>query len=893
MGASLQHLPHPLSSFIGREHELDDIKRLLASARLVTLTGAGGCGKTRLALEACRDVALQHLYDDGVWWVELAALSQPALAVRQVAGTLSVREQPHQPLLTTLISVLRDKHLLLVLDNCEHLVTACAEVADALLRSCTNLRILATSRENLRVEGEHVYWVPSLKTPSPDAQTPLAIRAQDESVRRFVDRAMAAWDQFTLAEHNAGVIAHICRRLDGMPLALELAAARARALSLDEIAARLDDSLALLTGGSRTVPPRQQTLRATLDWSWDPLSRPEQLLFARLSVFAGGWTLDAAEAICSGEAIERQHVLEILAHLVEQSVVLREERSGETHYRFLEPIRQYAQAKLQEAADTQRLRQSHLAYFLNLAQAAEPYLTSAERQIWLARLAFELDNLRAALEWTQTTGDQCSGLRLAAALIWFWRFNNLSIEGREWLERSLAPKPDRLPVAVSSHERLYRAKALMGAGLLAWNFGDSDKARAELNESLSLFKALGNRQGVAQVLAILGGETADVQGEFAAARPLLEESVRILRVLVRNEEAISGSRTDDISHLKGWSRDRWWLAFALIRLGEVIHHHDLAAARPISEDGLALARSVGDPWLVAQALMILGSVRGKQGDLSGAQTAFEAALEVYRRLGIKHNIAWALGMLGDVTRYRQDHQHAADLYAEALSICQAVGQHAGTSWMLYSLGGMALQQGNCMRALQLFGESLRLRTEMQHIEGIAEVLEGFAGVAAVSQQPARAARLFGAAEMVRRSMHDTIRAFYRAPRNPYLSVARSQLDDATFRAAWSEGQRLTSQQVIDYALTDGLLPRESLPVPRAARRAFGGLTPREREVAALIAQGQSNRAIAQTLVVQVKTVEVHVTHILDKLRFTSRAQIAVWAVSKGLAAPPQDLDALT
>jgi non-specific serine/threonine protein kinase len=408
------NLPRSLTSFIGRTREQAEVVRLLQTTPLVTLTGAGGCGKTRLALEVA--ASLVESYPAGVWLVELAPLADATLVDQVVATALGVVEEPGQPLRSTLLAFLRDKHLLLVLDNCEHLVTACAELAGTLLRSCLYLQVLATSREVLGVAGEQVWRVPSLSLPDRHQSPAWQQLGAADAVRLFVARAAAARPSFALTEHTAGLVAEVCRRLDGIPLALELAAARLSMLTLEGLAARLDTSFRLLTGGSRTALPRQQTLRATLDWSWNLLSGVEQVLLRRLAVFAAGWTLEAAELVCAGEGIETDEVLDLLGGLVNKSLVAWDE-AGEAAGRFglLETVRLYALEHLLASGEEAAVRRRHLTWCLDLAvRIAPPVVPGAQmRGSWLDELESELDNLRAALRWAHEAGDVARGLRLA------------------------------------------------------------------------------------------------------------------------------------------------------------------------------------------------------------------------------------------------------------------------------------------------------------------------------------------------------------------------------------------------------------------------------------------------------------------------------------------------
>jgi predicted ATPase/class 3 adenylate cyclase len=448
--AFVHNLPRQLTSFIGRDGEMAEIKQLLSKTALLTLTGAGGCGKTRLALQVAADVLEE--FEEGVWLVELAALADSTLVPQTVAAALGVREEPGRPLTETLIDYLRPRQVLLLLDNCEHLLSASAQLADTSLRACPRLRVLVTSREGLGIAGETTYRVPSLSLPDLQHLPPVAALSQFEATRLFVDRAAAAVPSFTLNEQNAPSVAEVCYRLDGIPLAIELAAARVKALPVEQITRRLDDRFRLLTGGSRAALPRQQTLRATIDWSYDLLSEAERMLLRRLSVFAGGWTLEAAEAVGAGEGINDDEVQELLTTLVEKSLVLYEEQRGEARYRLLETVRQYSRERLLESGEMQVVCSRHASFYLNFAEQAEPELRRSDQVGWLNRLDVEHDNLRAALEWSLLGDNQGEvGLRLAGALWWFWLVRSHFTEGRNWLDAAVsravdAPAPDQVKV---------------------------------------------------------------------------------------------------------------------------------------------------------------------------------------------------------------------------------------------------------------------------------------------------------------------------------------------------------------------------------------------------------------------------------------------------------------
>jgi predicted ATPase/class 3 adenylate cyclase len=557
------NLPRLLTSFIGREREMAEIKQLLSTTCLLTLTGAGGSGKTRLALQVAADLLEQ--YPDGVWFVELAARSDPALVPLTVASSLGVHEHPRQELTETLVDHLRPKSLLILLDNCEHLLVACARLADGVLRACPNVRVIATSREGLGIGGETLYPVPALPDPDPQRMPPMKDLIGYEAVRLFLERATAVVPTFTITAQNAQAVAQICHRLDGIPLAIELAAARVKALGVDQLVARLDDRFRLLTGGSRTALPRHQTLRAAMDWSFALLTEQEQILLRRLSVFAGGWSLEAAEAICPGDAIEGPDILDLLTRLVDRSLVIVEPRSGEARYHLLETVRQYARDRLLESGEAAGIRIRHQGWFLALAERAEPELRGPSQMIWLERLKTEHDNLRVALEWSKMDANSALlGVRLVGALQWFWfMFMHNYVEGREWLQWALSRATE-----VPAHTR---AKLLTGAGMMAWVLYEHERARALLQESLSLFRRLGDNWAIAFALHHLA-HVAVAQGDFGQGTTLFEESLALFRE----------------------TGDRWGLGLTLTCLGDAaIGQGDYHRAEPLLEESLTLFREAG------------------------------------------------------------------------------------------------------------------------------------------------------------------------------------------------------------------------------------------------------------------------------------------------------------
>jgi non-specific serine/threonine protein kinase len=687
------NLPHPLNSFVGRAQQIAEVQRHLAATRLLTLTGAGGIGKTRLALQVAG--GLRGAFADGVWLVELAALADPRLLPQLVATTLGLGEQPARPAAALPAQYLRHKHLLLILDNCEHLIDACAALVTTLLQACPRLTILATSREMLRVAGELVWRVPPMSLPdSPDLLPPEHL-AEYEAVQLFVDRARACRPGFALTEQNAPVVAQICRRLDGIPLALELAAANTGFLAVEQLAARLDERFHLLTGGSRAVLPRHRTLRATIDWSYDLLSVPERLLFRRLPVFPGGCILEGAEAVCAGEAVDPRQVLGLLKQLVDKSLVHVEEVGREARYEMLETVRQYAAEKLEESAEEHDLRRRHAEYYLTLAEQAEPELRGPQQVQWLDRLETEHDNLRAALTWCLNQSRAVDALRLGGALWRFWEVHGHVREGSGWLEAALAIEEGApVPVAV-------RAKALNAAGNLALDRGDLRRAQEFHEGSLALRRELNSLRGIASSLTNLGNVMAH-QGDYPRAVAYYEESLALRRQL----------------------GDRWGIALVLDNLGVVaVNQGDDGRAIPFYEESLALRRELEDQAGIARSLKHLGLALLDQGNYPRAERAFAESLELEQALGDQSSIAESLNYLGRVAMRCGDPAGAQALYAQSLRICKSLEEDASIANGLTRLAEVALAHGDAPRAVRL----LAAATAAQETGGVPGITADRAG----------------------------------------------------------------------------------------------------------------------------------------------------------------------
>ena len=636
------NLPLELSSFVGREKELTEVKRLLESTRLLTLTGSGGCGKTRLALAAASELVEE--FEDGVWLVELASLADPSLMPQSVASTLGIREQPGRSPTEALSDYLGSRKVLLLLDNCEHLVEACAELAEALLHSCPELRVLTTSREALSITGEVAWLVPSLSLPDLRRLPAVESLPRYESARLFVERAAAVKPTFTLTEQNAVAVAQVCYRLDGIPLAIELAAARAKVLPVEQIADRLNDSFRLLVAGSRTAMPRHRTLHATMDWSHELLSLEERALFRRLSVFAGGLTLEAAESVCTGGGLEQGEVLESLSHLVDKSLVIMREEGGEGRYRLLETVRQYAREKLSESGEAEQVRERHAGYYLALAEEAEPELKGAGQVAWLERLERERDNLRAAMDWLLERGELEEVARLGWALWLFWGIRAHFAEGRLWMEQALSARGSAVMPAYA------RAKTLYVAGMMANYQGDHRSAEPLVGESLGLFRELEDKLGTAYALSN-AGFAASGQGHHQRAITLNEESVHLFL---------------EVGEKWGAAIQFCFLAVAWRDQG------DHERARRLAVRGLALSREVGERQTLCAALYTLATLAQTEGDHPRTRDLFEEGLTLSAELGNEADVAHCLEGLASIAAAEDGIVRAARLWGAEEALLEKI-----------------------------------------------------------------------------------------------------------------------------------------------------------------------------------------------------------------------------
>jgi predicted ATPase/class 3 adenylate cyclase len=745
------NLPQQLTSFIGREREIEEAKKLLTRTRILTFTGPGGTGKTRLSLQVAADQIVN--FKDGAWLVELAPLADPTYIISTIASIFKLREAQGTTLHDVLLDYLRGKQLLLILDNCEHLVESCAKLSDQFLHTCPNLKIIASSREALGIDGETVYRVPSLSLPSTQGgvlreASSKGDAAEDggmskslmdyEATRLFVERATKAEPQFRLTETNASFVTQICHRLDGIPLAIELAAARVKLFTPEQIAARLDDRFKLLTGGSRSALPRQQTLRALIDWSYQTLNETEQRALRWLAVFSGGWTFEAAESVL-GES----EAMDDLSGLINKSLVIVEEQEGESRYRYLETIRQYAMEKLLESGDAVNARNRHLAHFLAYSRRAEEHFRTLQRLQWMNRLEVEHDNLRSALGWALES-DPESALQMVCLLSAFWMSHNYLTEGCNWCQAAITRAEesslDRDKIA-KTHARVYAVLALLSV-----NRGDHHTGQIAAKQSVALARGLDDQIILVNALTFLGFSSAFL-GDITLAFDSLHEAEDICRNLGYREELAN-------------------VLQALAYITMEVHGPDAAEQlQSYMEESLALSQGSMDLEAAVRTEGLLARLAFFRGDLPEARKHADLMLDLHREMGDYLS----------VTGHQSEMAHAAR------------------------------QLGNFEEALALYRETIQEWQEIGHRGAVAHQLECFAFIAKAQAQKERAIKLLSAAEALREVSNSPRTPMERVEYDKEVSELRAKMNEKTFASLWAEGRSMTIEQTIELALekTDG------------------------------------------------------------------------------------------
>jgi predicted ATPase/DNA-binding XRE family transcriptional regulator len=799
------NFPAQLTTFIGREKEQDDVIKLIAKHRLVSLTGSGGVGKTRLSLKVGEQVLGD--YPDGVWMVELAPILDPVLVPRTTAIAIGLRDEPQRPVIDMLSDFLREKIILIILDNCEHLLDSCAQFADALLKRCPDLKILATSREVLGILGEATYRVPSLELP--DLQQSLKDIRRYESARLFEERAQLARMDFSLTIENAPSVAKICSQLDGIPLAIELAAARVNIFSPEQIAARLQKSFNLLSTGNRTALLRHQTLQAAIDWSYDLLSPVEQTLFKRLSVFVNGWTLEAAEAVCSSAHVKSDAISDWMVQLCNKSLVIVEEKQADTRYRMLETIRQYANVKLVEAGESDALHDRHLEYFLNLVEAAEPHLIRPEQIDWLPLLDADYENLRFALEWALDKRLAELSLKLCKNLWWYWKIRCLWLEGLKWVKRALV-KPSQNE---NINEKIARAQVLYTQAELEWQLGNFEEVLPPAKESLALATEVLGRMEIAIAKFYVGNALRGVDQDQALS--LIEESFAEFQAL----------------------NEPFWQARSFSSLGDLLTMQARLKYNDAYLRSLELARKAGERLVLADALSVYAVWLFKVDQWDEGRKLAEESNSLYEQIGYQSPNANSF-MFARIAWIEGNTQKARSLHIEMLERSSLLGDKVYRSTSLTNLGLITAEAGDLNGALAYLEDALTLSREGGHKPFIAEsllhlgnlfylqgILEAFkqnvrdafslrshfSGAAKVFmlatilkslylQKPEISARLLGIIDNSEKEHVYRLGPIAKRSLTPAENHARNSLGDATFESAFAEGQKISLDEALDIAL---------------------------------------------------------------------------------------------
>ncbi len=855
--ASLWKVPTTLTPLVGRAQDVAAICALLSrpEVRLLTLLGTGGIGKTRLAIQVANE--MRNAFADGVCFIPLAKISDPTLVIPAVAQELGIQEKRERSIFEQVQVWLREKQFLLLLDNFEQVVAA-APFIEELYASCPLLKVIVTSRAVLHVQGEQELPVPPLALPDLRKGPEDWVLSPSAAVTLFVQRAQSTLPTFQLTQANAPVIAEICVRLDGLPLAIELAAARIKLLPPHSLLARLSQRLQVLGSGARTLPERQQTLRNTLKWSYNLLHTGEQRIFRRLSVFVGGCELSAAEAVCADAGDQETDVLNTVASLMDKSLVQQVEQEGEEpRLALLETVREYSLECLHESGETELMQRAHAGYYLALAERVEPHLRGGGEQLkWLTTLNREQENLRAALRWFVESEETELSLRLSGALWWYWYMRGNYNEARHWLEAALVlPKTGRQTAA--------RAQVLAGAGIMTGSLGDLGKAQTFLKESIALYQELGDMRGYAHALQFLAWIPKN-QRDYGMARSLIEQGLERCREL----------------------GDTWNVGLGLNDLAWVMWvQGDGVAARKLWEECIALCKEIGEKWALPRTLYSLALMVLNQGDYAQAMTLFQEAVAIAREMGDMAMLPVLLANLAEIVR-RHDEVQAINLVREGLMLAGEMGDQDTISYFHYLMGDIARSQGNAVQATEHYRESLSLAQKLAMAKAtVGRCLLGLARIARTEGRFQEAARLFAAAEKwlnLNVDMHPLERTDYERD----MADIHAQLGEKAFAAACAEGHSMTPEQALA-ARGLAAVPEEVSRLPQAPTIKTpptypAGLTAREMEVLRLVAQGLTDAQVAEQLVISPRTVNFHLTSIYSKLGVSSRSAATRYAIEQHL-----------
>jgi predicted ATPase/class 3 adenylate cyclase len=765
LDARPNNLPVQPSSFVGRKKEMSEIKRLLKQTHILTLIGSGGTGKSRISIEIGTDMIDDFTH--GVWFVELAPLFDPSLASQEIASVFNLKESGDKKLIDVLIEHLKDKQLLLILDNCEHLINECANLTNTLVKNCPNIKIIASTREALKIDGETIYRIPSLSVPVVKGDYSIESLLENDSVRLFTDRALSTKPDFRVTDSNVLFIARLCNNLDGIPFAIELAAARVRSLPVEKIAEKLNDRFKLLTGGSRTALPRQQTLRAMMDWSYELLTDDEKAMLRRLSVFAGGWKLETSEEICSDENVETYEVIDVLGSLIDKSLVVFDEEKE--RYFLQETVRQYGIEKLSESSEDE-FKIRHSQFFLSMAEEAEPHLTGSEQRKWTNLLEEEHDNLRVAIGRNSLDMNSEESVVKFGAFLWrFWYIRGYLSEGRKWLKEILGK---------FKTDSIYLGNAFRGAGVLARSQGDYLDAKTKYDEALRIYRDIGNKEGIANILnglALISYE----QGNVNESKNMHEQALMMRREI----------------------NDKRGIASSLHNLGDISSEFgDYVKAKEFYSDALNNWKRIGDKLSLANTMYSMGNAAYNQGEYLEAEKLYKESIEIFREAGDDVGVAYTLSGLGNIAEQQGNHEEAIRILKDALKIFKEAEDMRAVCNVLLNLGLDLYQVDKIDESRKFLIEGLLLCREIANKPGTVQCISGFCRLAISEEQNNRAVCLLSFINTTLQSMGTVFDKSALIMHEQTINSLREKLSDEEFSKFWEEGKKLSIEQAVELAL---------------------------------------------------------------------------------------------